>query len=268
VYVALGRAEPASHSTVETPGRPTPMALTRVHDTTTREFRCVCRVVVKTDDGHSIGSGVLIGPRHVLTCAHVIFPPQNPRVTAIVVHAAPNGPDDTTRGIAANGWAVNPAWRASDCRTADEDVGIIRLSKPITTGFWPVERFSPARLAQAAAYLAGYPSRSDDPEARFMYRSRGRIDGAIRIDSCSAGRLAGRLLPSIDDTTRLVAHALDTAPSMSGGPLWTYIDGRRVLWGLHAGNVDDGRRKKALLLNAAVRALIGRWMSTGLPAPA
>lgn len=266
MYVTLGRAEPAPRSTEESPAPVTPMPLTRVLDTTTREYRCVCRVYVKTDGGHSVGTGLLIGPRHVLTCAHVIFPPQNPKVTSITVHVAPNGPDQMRNGIAANGWAVKQGWQGNCCRTMDEDIGIIRLSKAVTTGFWPVTDFDPARLVGAAAYLEGYPSRADDRDAHFMYRSRGRIIGTIRLDSCMGTQLTRTLLRPIDDATRLVAHALDTAPSMSGGPLWMYRDGRRILWGLHSGDIDGGARKKGVLLNKSVRAQIADWMSRVLPA--
>jgi len=266
VYVTLGRAAPAPRSTEESPGPVRPMALDRIHDTTAREFRCTCRVYVTTLSGHSIGSGVLIGPRHVLTCAHVIFPLQDQLVKSITVHVAPNGPGAMGKGIAANGWAVSPAWRRQDCRTMDEDVGVIRLSTAVTTAFWPVSAFDPRRLAGAAAELSGYPSRAHDRDAHFMYRSRGRIIGTIRIDACAGvqrprSQLTRTLLRPIEDTTRLVAHALDSATSMSGGPLSSYIDGRRTLWGIHAGDIDNGARKKGILLNSAVRARIAAWMT-------
>ena len=105
----------------------------------------------------------------------------------------------------------------------------------------------------------------NDREARSMFRSRGAIVGTIQIDSCAGTQLTRTLLPSIDETTRLVAHGLDTAPSMSGGPMWSFIDNQRVLWGLHAGDIDNGRRKKAILLNKSVRAQIAQWVSKELP---
>jgi len=150
--------------------------------------------------------------------------------------------------------------------TADEDFGIIRLARPSGTGFWPIDSLEPSFLRGAAVYLAGYPSRREDIRATWMYRSQGHIVGRLRIDSCTEptsqrpGTANGRQFPDISDTTRLLAHGLDTRPSMSGGPMWRFQGGRRVLVALHAGDVDEGRLKKAILLNTAVRRRIEEWM--------
>lgn len=265
MYLMLGRAEPIPRVTTETPAPFSPKALSRILDPKTREFGFTCRIYTKVKGGHSVGSGVLILPRYVLTCAHVIQPPQNPNfVESITVFVAQNGPADNKHGIKADGWAVKPGWSAHCCRSWDEDYGIIRLSKP-ATGFWPVIPFDPRRLTGKGAHLAGYPVRSGDPDAHFMYESRGLVDGTIRIDSCTAGRLDRTFWPDVNEATRLVAHRLDTARSMSGGPLWSFIDGQRVLWGLHAGDIDQGL-KKGVLLNRLVRGQIGRWVRHELPA--
>lgn len=267
MYLTLGRAEPAPRTTMEPPGPVAPMELERVLDPKTKEFRAICRVYAQTNGGHSVGSGVLITPRHVLTCAHVIYPPENPNKTlSITVFVAQNGPGDGKHGIKADGWAVKHGWDSRCCRSYDEDYGIIRLSKSVTTGFWPMTPFDPSRLVGKATYLAGYPNRVDDRDAHFMFRSRGAIIGTLQIDSCIGRQLTRTLWPMIDDNTRLVAHRLDTAKSMSGGPMWSFVDNNRILWGLHAGDFDDGARKKAVLLNKTVRAQIARWVSTVLPA--
>jgi len=266
MYLSLGRAEPVPHITTETPGPVSPMALERVLDPKTREFGAVCRVVAQTSEHPSVGSGVLITPRHVLTCAHVIYPPENPNKTlSITVFVAQNGPADRKHGIKASGWAVAPGWNALRCRTHDQDYGIIRLSQPVTTAPWPVAPFDPRRLVGRTAYLAGYPSRDEDREAHFMFRSRGAIIGTLQIDACTATQLTRTLWPTITDNTRLVAHRVDSAKSMSGGPMWSFVDNNRVLWGLHAGIFDGGARKKTVLLNRTVRAQIARWVSTSLP---
>jgi V8-like Glu-specific endopeptidase len=264
MYLMLGRAEPLPRVTTETPAPFSPMALTRILDPKTREFGFVCRIYTKLRGGHSVGSGVLIMPRYVLTCAHVIQPPENPNVESITVHVAQNGPADGKHGIKADGWAVRPGWVANCCRSWDEDYGIIRLSKP-ATGFWPVAPFNPRRLMGKGAYLAGYPVRTGDPDAHFMYQSRGLIAGTIRIDSCVGHQFPEKeILSPIDEVTRLVAHRLDTAKSISGGPMWSFVDGQRVLWGLHAGRVDNEMRK-AVLLNARVRRQIATWIRRDLP---
>ena len=216
--------------------------------------------------GHSVGSGVLITPRHVLTCAHVIQPPENPNhIMSITVFVAQNGQADGKNGIKANGWAVTPGWSSNCCRSFDEDYGIIRLSKAVTTGVWPVTPFDSRRLVGKAAYLAGYPVRTGDPDAHFMYRSRGAIMGSLEIQWCQAKQLRWKHWPTVDDETRLVWHGLDTGPSMSGGPMWSFVDNQRILWGLHAGDID-GTNKKAILFNKSVLGQIARWLSRELPA--
>jgi hypothetical protein len=266
MYLALGRAEPAPRVTTETPGPVSALALERVLDPKTREFGAVCRIYTQVKGGHSIGSGVLITPRHVLTCAHVIEPPQNPtNVMAITVFVAQNGPADGKHGVKADGWAVKHGWSPHCCRSWDEDYGIIRLSKPVTTEPWPVTPFDPGRIAGKTAYLAGYPVQDGDPDAHFMFRSRGAIAGTLLVTSCLGTQLTRRIWPRIDDTTRLVAHDLGSARSMSGGPLWSFVDGKRLFWGLHAGDVDAGR-KKGVLLNGQVRTQIARWVMRDLPA--
>ena len=268
----LGRAEQAPRVTVETPGPVRPMALTRVLDTASQPFRCICRIHVRTQSGNSsFGTGVLIGRYHVLTCAHVLYPFQEPNPQEITVFPGQNGPGDRRAGLRASGWAVSPGWRWNDCRTWDEDLGIIRLARPSEAGFWPVAPFEPSILAGAAAYLAGYPARREDKRAYWMYRSRGRIIGRIQVNSCTTptaqrkGMLNRTLFQDIRSTTKLIAHDLDTGPSMSGGPLWIYREGKRLLFALHAGDIDNGERKKAILLNDAVQQRIAAWMERELP---
>ncbi|MGH7945669.1 MAG: trypsin-like serine peptidase [Opitutaceae bacterium] len=258
--------------TTETPGPVLSMPLTQVLDTTTSEFRSVCRIYTKTNGGHSVSSGILVGRHHVLTCAHAIYPFDDPTPKWIKVFVAQNGPSDKTPGIQANGWAVTPGFNLKKCLTWDLDLGIIRLTKPVSTGFWSLADFDPARVVGATAHLVGYPSRATDREAHFMFRSRGRIIGTIQIDSCTEpppgqrrGRLVRTLLRPITEATRLVAHGADSAPSMSGGPIWMYRDGRKILWGIHTGDLDEGVRRKAVLLNTVARARVADWISRLLP---
>ena len=267
MYLTLGRAEPAPRIITETPGRVTPLPLARVLDSKTKEFGAICRVYTQMHGGHSVGSGVLITPRHVLTCAHVIRPPDNPNeVLSITAFVAQNGSDGTP-GIRANGWAVAPGWTPLDCRTYDHDFGIIRLSKAVTTDAWPVEPFDARRLTGKAAYLAGYGSEDDeDREARLMFRSRGAIKGSMGIVWCQGqDQIRWSHVPRVADATRLVWHDLATKKKMSGGPMWSFIDNQRVLWGLHAGKIDN-INKKAILLNTSVLRQIAHMVSRVLPA--
>jgi hypothetical protein len=96
-----------------------------------------------------------------------------------------------------------------------------------------------------------------------MYRSAGLLKGSMSIQWCAGPELLWPKRKSIDQNTRLVWHLLDTDGAMSGGPMWSFIDYKRVVWGLHAGDID-GTNKKAILLNSTVIAQINRWVSKGL----
>jgi V8-like Glu-specific endopeptidase len=241
--------------------------LTRVPDTRLAPFASICRIVARTaKSGVSYGTGILIGPYHVLTCAHVIFPPQDQLTKEIIVFPGQNGPDSHCR-VKSDGWAVSPAYRGNNCNTAGEDYGIIRLSCPMNPGFVPLRAFDPTILGGATVSLAGYPwGRSD--KARHMYFSRGTITGGVTITSCTGtlakGDANGRIVP-ITPTTSLIAHDLDTAPSQSGSPMWVVQAGGRFLIALHAGRIAGNTRGKAVLLNDTVRSRIADWMTRTLP---
>jgi V8-like Glu-specific endopeptidase len=245
------------------------MSLTRVPDTRVEPVAFICRIVTRSYDkpGESIGTGVFVSPYHVLTCAHNIFPPQAPRTKEIIVFPGQNGPDSECH-VRANAWAISPGWRGTNCFTAGEDIGIIRVACPMSPGFWTLKPFDVTSLPGATVTLAGYPY-GREPKARHMYISRGSITGTIQIQKCTGdmvtGTADGRLLPTITEATNLIAHDLDTAPSQSGSPMWIVQPGGRFLVALHAGRIDENRQGKAVLLNQAVRRRVADWMTVYPP---
>jgi V8-like Glu-specific endopeptidase len=257
------------------PARQNPMA--RVENALVSPYRCICRIVAraydKPENEYSIGSGFLISPYHVLTCAHVIYPLEAPHTENIDVHPAQNGPDDNAVRFRANGWAVSPGWRPNDCRMAGEDYGIIRLASPAPYGFFQLRPFDPAIVTSKTVHLAGYPSSAREPKARYMYRSTGPAIGAVVVEGCGTDTrgkptLRFHIVPSVLSSTSLIAHEMTTAESVSGSPIWIEEGGSRTLIGLHERSTVDqyGRvHRAAVLLNDAVRAQVARWMKTGLP---
>src|SRR6267378_4160328 len=103
-------------------------ALRPVTDTTQVPFRWVCRVTAYTETpaqkGHSVGTGILISPWHVLTAAHVLYPPQQPYRTVKVVVIPGYNPGSKVvtwarqPAFEANGWAVDPRWNPLECKTS------------------------------------------------------------------------------------------------------------------------------------------------------
>src|SRR5262245_48197964 len=164
--------------------------LVRVANTLVAPFRHICRIVAraydKPENAYSIGTGVLVSPYHVLTCAHNIYPSQAPRTKTIDVFIAQNGPDENASRFRANGWVAAPGWGPSkDCSASVEDYGIIRLANPAPNGFFQLRPFNPAILTGKTGHLAGYPSSAQEPKARYMGHSAGPITGAYVIEGCN-----------------------------------------------------------------------------------
>jgi V8-like Glu-specific endopeptidase len=245
-------------------GQATAQALTRVRDSKGAPFRSICRLLVNSyaNTTETVGTGFLIGRHHVLTCAHNIYPPDNPKTGKITVFPGQNGPDEYWPSIKANGWAVSPEWRREDCRTFGHDLGIIRLSQPVDTGFLALTTFDPATLLGATAHLAGYPG-DRRRGARIMHRSGGQITGTVHVRRCTLDHTDGAILRTVQQTTALVAHDLDTQPAVSGAPLWIEREGQVVVVAVHTGAVDGGP-KTAVFLSDAVRARIAQWMTRAL----
>lgn len=264
----------------ETPA-PSPVTqnqLTRVANVLVAPYRYICRIVAhaydKPENAYSIGTGFLVSPYHVLTCAHNIYPIQAPRTKTIDVYIAQNGPENSASRFRANGWAVNRWWNwGRDCRASGRDYGIIRLASPAQGGFFQLRPFNPAGLTGKTVHLAGYPSSAQEPRARYMHRSSGAIAGRFVIEACNKDRqggesIRGRLFPSILATTSLILHELATAPSVSGSPLWIEEEGTRTIVGIHERRINDdpsGRRHgAAVLINDDVRSQVAQWMNTAL----
>jgi V8-like Glu-specific endopeptidase len=254
--------------------------MVKVANTLVAPYRCICRIVThaydKLENEYSIGTGFLISPYHVLTCAHVIYPRQAPHTGTIDVYPAQNGPDDNAVRFRANGWAVSPRWWTNDCRTADVDYGIIRLANPAQYGFFQLRPFDPAIMTSKTVHLAGYPGSARDPKAQYMYRSQGLVAGAYRVRRCIPNHyrpgkdyLEGSLVHPMPATARLILHDLDTLESQSGSPMWIEGGGLRTLIGIHERGLEDPKIGHklgvAVLLNDAVRAQVARWMNTELP---
>ncbi|WP_052195257.1 trypsin-like serine peptidase [Deinococcus radiopugnans] len=246
-------------------------------------FRWICRVVATQANGDSsVGTGVLIGPRHVLTCAHVIYPVDDNgrprfRTRSIEVFPAENGGEEPLGGFRANGWTVHRQWFAGQEVNCTFDYGLIRLKDDIGAetfralrgrplGFWgsPTDghgtrfaRVDPATLVNQTVTLAGYPYRKglNELAARVMKEGSGRITGSALLNRCTEKRFVGRFLPRVEPTWRVLLHDTDTSPAQSGCPVWTRDgQGRLDLIGLHQGQLKSSTPVNgATTVNLALR---------------
>ena len=103
-----------------------------------------------------------------------------------------------------------------------------------------------------------------------MYRSEGRVTGAVVIQSCGVDArrrptMAGRMIPLTPSSRGLFAHDLAASHAVSGGPMWIEENGARTLIGIHARAIDEERRRAGVLLDDVVRAQVAQWMNREMP---
>jgi glutamyl endopeptidase len=240
-------------------------------------YRWICRLTVPSEDpfdrSYGMGTGILIGPQHVLTAAHVLVSEKDPRRTVgkrLRVQPARNGSAARFKEVGILGWQVHPhAYaRAGNRRflQPQHDYGLVTLDTkvsdwslgPCPLGYWGLPGacgdearigMEPAQVVGQEARVTGYPS--DKPTAT-LWSGRGPITWDAR---------RGVLL-----------HTADTVGGHSGSPIWLIRDGHCQLVGVHSGRsgrwrVDaDGTttltHNAGALLSAAVVAQLRQWMRT------
>jgi len=240
-------------------------------------YRWICRLTVPsvdpTDRAYGMGTGVLIGPRHVVTAAHVLVSEKDPAKTVgkrLRVQPARNGSAARFREVGIVGWQVHPHAfvRIGNRRVLQpqHDYGLVTLDTnvsdwslgPCPLGYWGLPGacgdgarigMAPADVVGQEVRVTGYPY---DRETATLWTGR----GAITWD-----RRRGALL-----------HTADTKRGHSGSPVWLIRDGRCQLVGVHSGAsgvwaVDaQGNttltHNAAALLSANVVAQLHQWMRT------
>ena len=256
----------------------------RVTRTTQRPWRWVCYLEVYFTEGgrrwKGEGSGLLISPRHVLTCAHnVIINSTRRPVASVNVIPGCNGVPNMPFGR-------HPAasWRGSDEYRARLDprfdFGLITLRSPIGNtrqrrlagrplGYWSkpgsgttilqTQKGDP-RLRGKRATLSGYPG--DKPDGQ-QWAAKGQV-----VNMTPA---AGR---------ELFYYSADSCAGHSGSPIWIRRGARCGLIGIHTGpcivgpdcrefgrsgcsNTPDRRRStsnRGVLITPQLWARVRSWM--------
>jgi glutamyl endopeptidase len=224
----------------------------QVNNTDAVPFRFICHLELRAVDttnttvvARSIATGVLVGPRHVLTAGHTLLAQRGRfKVTDAWVSPGLNGSTRPFGRVEGASFRTHPDWFRNGKEDDDFDYGMIILkdaigekrfsslgNKPL--GWWGdpangggtrLERLDPAALNNVTVNVAGYPN---DQPAGTMWMSTGQAT-PLRDPQGRITTMARRL-----------PHNADTHKSQSGAPVWIGTENNpRFLIGLHHAAID------------------------------
>ena len=239
-------------------------------------YRWVCLLKVKedfpTNKNYNLSTGVLVGPRHVLTAAHVLVNEYDPSKTVgdkITVQICPNGPQQIFDPVRIRGWSVHPKafvkLRGKWVRQSEFDFGLITLKDAVA--------------GKRHSLLGGYPlSYWGDLGTPGLKSKIGiPITSVNGIQVLSAG-YPGDLPPgtmwkgsgnvTVARNKLEILHTINTLGGQSGSPIWTMDNGQACLIGIHTGpghkaQAPDGSwryiNNEAVLITPSVSNMISSW---------
>ena len=268
-----------------------------VTDTLAVPARWVCAIDLFTDDPKrgkgasplkslSRATGILIGPCHVLTAAHVLDDAtvvvddteRKAPVTRVRVSPARNGDND--KG------PLGPAWSSTFRRpqtfNALNDYALIVLETDLARathrafqgplGYWgkdpriaALQVLDPATLGTPSCTVIGYPGdrcgnkRIERVERKIRYCAQRQPD----IWASTAWQSTGTARPRAG--VALVPHDIDTWEGQSGAPLFLRRGGAFHLLAVHGGVMQDGRgqatRNRAARVTAQMLGDLRDWIN-------
>ena len=182
---------------------------------------------------------MLIGPRHVLTAAHVLVSEENPGVTVgdrLTVQPARNGRYEPFDAVGIRGWQVHPQWivkkPGEDWSVQTQyDYGLVTLKKDISR--WKDESLGGCELAYwGAPGICGARSKVGLTVAQVMGQEAQATGypGDRKVATLWTG--SGRI--SLDRYRSFLLHTIDAYGGQSGAPIWFMQDGIPWLVGIHS----------------------------------
>ena len=205
----VNNAENNPEAVIGTDGR------NRITPTTGFPWNTIVKLYMTAPDASTwVGSGAIVDDFHVLTAGHCVYFPDNGDdwATSIRIVPAMDDLDDPYGEAWATGLRSYTGWTVSN--SPEHDWGLITLDRNVGTYTGWMGRTMDS--AASAIYtqimnVAGYPTDLDS--GHNMYWDSDAGDGA---------------------TYNNHYYWADTAPGMSGGPVWRYVSGNRYIMTVHA----------------------------------
>jgi V8-like Glu-specific endopeptidase len=259
-----------------------------VSDTTAVPYRWICSLDVTFDrpyprgrrGGFMRGSGLLVGPRHVLTAAHNIYPDGEKRPTSIYVAPGRTGRRDPFGRVKAVATSVASEAFGTGAIVRAHDYAIVTLEHDISStrqdalGGRPLGHWGSQVLGQGTVlrvlrrdFLAGKPvTVCGYPGDRCGTERYDPNDHTCdKADQATTQWVHNGLASTPHGWTRLLRHTADTGRGQSGSPVWIrFRDNRRYLVGIHV--AADAPVKSEVTHNVAVHlsdhvlATVRSWM--------
>lgn len=157
--------------------------------------------LIFNDHSKYVGSGTLVGPRHVLTAAHNLYDRETKAIPEKIIFYPGESPQKAPWVGTANTIILHPRYRKTRNCKKEYDIGMVILEEPLGEKLGHFGLMSPeeAGIKPETATIAGYPG--NPGRGRCMYWMEGGITGYSKDG-------------------RRIFYDIDTSPGQSGSGVW------------------------------------------------